>query len=97
VALSNEAVNAKSAVQSLTDENEKKQVVEQLNSETFPTDNAGRTLIWVILLVGLFVIAGAAIIAAANLGSDKDPSAYIAVTSAVVAGVIGLFAKSPTT
>ena len=55
-----------------------------------------RTLIWVVLLVGLFLTAIISIFVAANLATGKDGTAYVAVTSAVVAGVFGLFAKSRT-
>ncbi len=93
--LSDQAATAKTAIQDLTDA-EKKKVVQQLNSELFPADNVGRTLIWVILLVGLFTLAAISLIVAANLSPDRDGTAYVSVTTAVAAGVIGLFAKSPT-
>jgi len=50
-----------------------------------------------LLLAGLFIIAIGAIIATVILDvKDKDGTAVIALASAVVAGVIGLFANPPT-
>lgn len=95
-ALSDSAQQAKNGVTSISDPDEKKKVVQQLNAEMFPTGDDNRTLIWVVLLVGLFLIAIISIFVAANLSKGKDGTAYVAVTSAVVAGVFGLFAKSPT-
>jgi hypothetical protein len=67
-----------------------------LNENLFPKDNHDRTIIWVLLLGGLFLIALAALIGAIVLDAKgKDQTAVIAVVSAVVAGVLGLFANSP--
>lgn len=93
--LSNDAAQAKASVQDLQNVAEKKAVVRDLHSELFPDSSRGRTVIWVALLVGLFLIAGISVILAANLDPEKDSAAYLALASAVVAGVIGLFVKSP--
>ena len=78
-------------------ESEKKDVVTQLNAQIFPTGDKYRTQIWMLLLAGLFIIAIGAIIATVILDvKDKDGTAVIALASAVVAGVIGLFANPPT-
>lgn len=49
------------------------------------------------LLIGLFTTALVAVIAGVILATqDKDATAVVALASAVVAGVIGLFSNPPT-
>ena len=56
-----------------------------------------RTQLWLTLLGGLFLLALVAIICAVVLATeDKDATALVALASAVVAGVIGLFSNPPT-
>ena len=98
--LSDEAARAANQINSLATDDEKKAAVQEvkaLNPGLFPSDNSGRTAIWVVLLVGLFALGGGAIYATVVLAlSGKDSAAVIALGTAVVGGVIGLFAKSPT-
>lgn len=76
---------------------EQQAVAEQLDPELFPKDDKSKTQIWMLLLGGLFVIAIAAIVASVILDvKGKDDTAVVALASAVVAGVIGLFASPPT-
>lgn len=93
MAMSAEASAAKDRVAGL-DVKEKKAVVRELNAEIFPTGEGSRTLIWVILIVGLLAIAIVALIVAS---SEKNSDAYLAVTTLVIGGIIGLFSKSPVT
>lgn len=62
-----------------------------------PKGDAGRVTMWRVLLVGLFILAGLAIVGAIYLimqGKDSSP-AWVSAT-AVVTGTIGLFTSSPT-
>ena len=97
--LSAEGAAAAAQVEALPDE-QKQAVVEKVvtaNENLFPKGDAGRTRIWLTLLIGLFILGLAALIASTALAlKDKDFSAVIALGTAIVGGVIGLFAKSPT-
>jgi lipopolysaccharide export LptBFGC system permease protein LptF len=96
VALSPHGQNVVTAFHELP-ESEKRVLVEELNKDTYPRGDKYRTQIWQLLLGGLFVVALAAIIAAVILNvKNKDGTAVVALASAVVAGVIGLFANPPT-
>ena len=79
---------------------EKKKVVEETmaaNPELFPSGDRYKTQLWLTLLGGLFLLALVAIICAVVLATeDKDATALVALASAVVAGVIGLFSNPPT-
>lgn len=84
------------AVQALPQQ-EKQDLVRHLNSQTFPSGDRYKTQIWLLLLGGLFLIAISAVVAAVILDvKGKDGTAVVALASAVVAGVIGLFATPPT-
>jgi hypothetical protein len=84
------------AVEQLPEE-QRKSVVAELDALTFPTDDKFRTQIWITLLVGLFVLGLGALVGGVVLEvKDKDATAVVAIASAVVAGVIGLFANPPT-
>lgn len=78
---------------------EKKAAVEKImtaNEGLFPQKDKNRTMIWMTLLIGLFLLGLAALIGTVYLAhSDKDYAAIIALGTAIVSGVIGLFAKSP--
>ena len=64
--------------------------------ELFPKGDTGKTMIWMTLVIGLFVVVLAALSWSAKLAlDDKDTSAFIAVATTAVGGLIGLFAKSP--
>lgn len=68
------------------------------NPGLFPTTEKGRIMLWMTLLVGLFLLGVVSLVATAILMSEgRDAAAMIAVASAVIAGVIGLFSKSPVT
>ena len=76
---------------------EQQEVARSLNLETYPKGDKYKAQIWLLLLGGLFFIALAAIVAAVILDvKDKDGTAVVAIASAVVAGVLGLFASPPT-
>lgn len=81
---------------------EQKEVVNQIltaNRDLWPANDADKTRIWQLLLGGLFAVALVAIICTVVLearDSENDTTALIAVTSAVIAGVIGLFSNPPT-
>ena len=71
--------------------------VQRLNKDLWTTGDAHRTRLWLTLLGGLFAIAIVAIICAVYLAAKgEDATALVALASAVVAGVIGLFANPPT-
>ena len=79
---------------------EQKEVIHQvqrLNKDLWTTGDAHRTRLWLTLLGGLFAIAIVAIICGVYLAAKgEDATALVAIASAVVAGVIGLFANPPT-
>lgn len=81
-------------------EHEQRLLVAQVletNPGWLPESEANKARLWLILLIGLFSIAIACVIAAVILilnGSDSAPA--LVIVTAVVAGVIGLFSKSPT-
>ena len=71
--------------------------VQRANPDLFPVGDEHRTKIWMTLLIGLMSLAAVAIVATVIMGLEgEDMSGLLAIPSAVVAGVIGLFAKSPT-
>ncbi len=98
-ALSNEGQQALYATSSL-DHDEKRKVVEEIltaNPGLLPSGDKYKTLLWLALLGGLFLLALVAIICAVILAKDgKGNTALVALASAVVAGVIGLFSNPPT-
>lgn len=81
---------------------EKRELVARLssvNGEVARRSEHKRTQLWMVLLVGLFVLAFGAIVCTVVLkiyDPQTDTTALIALASAIVAGVIGLFANPPT-
>lgn len=70
--------------------------IREANEKLFPSDNKGKTKLWTTLLVGLFILAAGAIVAAVVIAFDGgDSTAYLLIATAVVSGVIGLFSTSP--
>jgi hypothetical protein len=87
------------AMESLPPEEKQAAVREVLtaNPGLIPGEDRYKTQLWLALLGGLFLLALVAIICAVVLATkDKDATALVALASAVVAGVIGLFANPPT-
>ncbi len=97
--LSTAGAEAAAQIEALPDD-QKKAAVEKVltaNEHLFPSGDKFRTEIWMTLLIGLFALGLAALIATVVLAlKDKDFSAVIALGTAIVGGIIGLFAKSPT-
>jgi hypothetical protein len=81
---------------------EQQEVVNQIvaaNNGHWSVQDAHRTRIWMLLLGGLFAVALVAMICTVVLearDNANDTTALIAITSAVIAGAIGLFADPPT-
>ena len=100
-ALSQTGIDIVTATQTLPPE-EKKEVVDQIvtsNPTLFRSDDWRRNQLWMVLLIGLFALALVAIISTVILkvnDGSNDTTALIAVATAIVAGVIGLFANPPT-
>ena len=98
-ALSTEGQQALYATSNLA-QDEKRQVVEEIltaNPDLWPTGDKNKTILWITLLGGLFLLALVAIICAVVLAmDDNDATALVALATAVVAGVIGLFSNPPT-
>lgn len=97
-ALSSQAKEAVERLSALPEEEIKGAVdeVRTANPSLFPADDGKRTIIWMTLLIGLFVLGITAVIGTVYLAmADKDSAAVIALGTAVVGGVIGLFSKSP--
>jgi hypothetical protein len=80
------------------DHDEQREAVRSANPGLIPAGDSARTTIWVTLLIVLGIIAVVALVGSIYLAiKDKDGTAVIAVTSAVVAGALGLFASPPRT
>lgn len=87
------------AMESLPPEERRAAVREVLtaNPGLVPEGDRYKTQLWFALLGGLFLLALVAIICAVVLATrDEDATALVALASAVVAGVIGLFSNPPT-
>jgi len=74
---------------------EQKALVQEAN-KNLPRGDLPKTLLWVILLLGLFAIAIICVVAGANIATDKDSAPFFLIATAVVSGTLGLFASSPT-
>ena len=64
-----------------------------------PTSESDRMKLWMTLIIGVLVIALASIVAAVVLilmGKSDLASGAWPIATAAVAGIVGLFAKSPT-
>lgn len=95
IALSAAAKSVSDSIDQLSPE-DRRAVGEAHRRDLFPEDDKSRTQIWVVLLIGLFVLGLAAIIGAIVFAmAGKDFAGVIAVGTAIVGGVIGLFSKSP--
>jgi hypothetical protein len=73
--------------------------VHQADLAGLPHKSSERTLIWLALIIGVLVIALASIAAAVTLiltGHSDFANGAWPIATAAVAGVVGLFAKSPT-
>jgi hypothetical protein len=97
--LSPAARDAVNGLNTLTDEDKKEaaRVLQVANPEIFPQNDKDRMVIWLAMVIGMFVLAVAAVVASTILAlNKKDFSAVIALGTAVVGGLFGLFAKGPT-
>ncbi|WP_156138600.1 hypothetical protein [Microbacterium mangrovi] len=64
-----------------------------------PRKSSDRAMIWLALIIGVLVVALASIAAAVTLiltGHSDFANGAWPIATAAVAGVVGLFAKSPT-
>ena len=91
---------ATDALASLPDRMKKEAVsdIQAANPSLFPQGEGKRTMLWMTLFIGLFVVALTAIVCYVILtlkAAQSDTTALIAIVSAVVAGLIGLFANPP--
>jgi hypothetical protein len=71
----------------------------QSDAPTMPHKSSERALIWLSLIIGVLVVALASIAAAVTLvltGHSDFANGAWPIATAAVAGVVGLFAKSPT-
>ncbi|HET9128651.1 MAG TPA: hypothetical protein VFN73_11265 [Propionibacteriaceae bacterium] len=80
---------------------EQKQLIQQVleaNPSWIPGNDAQKTRLWLALILGVLVVAVVAIAAAVVLDfkSQADTTAAWSIATAAVAGLLGLFAKSPT-
>ncbi|WP_344376071.1 hypothetical protein [Agromyces tropicus] len=81
---------------------DQKDVVDRIrtaNPSLIPTGDTSKTALWLSLIIGVLVVALAAIAAAVILvisGSGELAAAAWPIATAAVAGTVGLFAKSPT-
>lgn len=67
------------------------------NPDLFPGGDKYRAMLWMTLIVGLILVALVALVVAGILvAKGKDSAVAIGVVTAIVAGLIGLFSKSPT-
>lgn len=81
---------------------EQKQIVREVteaNPGLLPTVSADKARLWMALIIGVLVVAVIAIAGAVILsvmGHAETASASWPIASAAIAGLLGLFAKSPT-
>lgn len=97
--LSDEAGDVVERVKGLSDGDKQAVVaaIQTANPELFPSSDGARAALWLTLLIGLFLLAGGLIaIIGPIVGDGKDAAPLIIVLTTIVAGVIGLFAKPPT-
>jgi hypothetical protein len=72
------------------------EILREGNPGLFPKDDEAKVKLWRYLMTGSFLIAVLSIGAAIYFAYlDLDPSPWLVVVSAISAGIIGLFAKSP--
>lgn len=100
--LSDEARQVVGSFQNLQDASDKQAVVNEIrtaNPELIPNDNRDKLRLWRMLFcllgaIGVVLTIGAVIC----LVRDKDTAASILVTpvTAIITGMLGLFAASPT-
>lgn len=98
IMLTEQGLDAASQIDALPREQKKAAVAQVLaaNPDLFPTGDGDRTRLWLTLLVGLQVLGLAALAATVVLSLEgEDVSAVVALVTAIVGGLIGLFARSP--
>jgi len=92
--LTPEGVSALDMIKGLPVE-QQKQVIQDANTN-LPKGDRARTVLWMTLLIGLFVIAGLCVWGGVTTAAEKDAAPLYLIATAVVSGTLGLFAKSPT-
>ena len=92
--LTTQGTDALKMLKELPPEQQKK-VIEDANSN-LPKSDRARTVLWMTLLIGLFVIAGVCVWGGVTTAAEKDAAPLYLIATAVVSGTLGLFAKSPT-
>lgn len=67
------------------------------HGDLLPKDDKMRTVLWGILLLGLFAVAGLALWISYQLAISRKPeiAAFTALAGSAVTGTLGLFAPSP--
>lgn len=74
--------------------------IRNANPDLFPQNDHARMILWTVLIVGVLIVALAAVaagIALSAMGHSDTAAAAWALATAAIAGVLGLFAKSPLT
>lgn len=92
MSISQNSRTAVEAIENLTSK-EKDEVAEATGF--MPRNDASRTALVIILLWGLFIIAGIALWGGITSATDKDAAPLYVIASAVVSGTLGLFLPSP--
>lgn len=99
--LSLEGQNAETELNRLPGEEQREIVARALeaNPSWIPSDDSSKTALWMTLIVGVLLVALSSIAAAVILvaiGEGELATAAWPIATAAVAGIVGLFAKSPT-
>ena len=68
----------------------------EANPGLIPGGDVGKIVLWCVLLTGVFIIAIIALLGAIQGDPARDAAPLYVITTAVVSGALGLFAKSPT-
>ena len=87
--------NSRTALNALDELTPKERAVVAEVGGFMPSGDAPRTALIIILLGGLFVIAGIALWGGITTTTTKDAAPLYVIASAVVSGTLGLFIPSP--
>lgn len=96
---STEATTAAQQINALTEEQQKEtaRLLSAMNPDLFPANDAAKVTVWKVLIIGAFILAGVAIVAAVvALLKNEDSAPFFVFATAVATGIIGLFVASPT-
>ncbi len=92
-----QSTSAVTSFNALTPEEKKEtaDAITAMNSDLFPKDDASKVKVWLVMVIGAFVLAAIALFGAIFAPADADRSPYFVFATAIATGIIGLFVASP--